>query len=83
MNLISLMLSKISGTAWVVFGLVVGGFAALFKAYQKGMEKQQQEQIEHEHDQLQNRVEIAEDINAMSDGDVDSQLREYIKKRGD
>ena len=83
MNLISLIFSKISGTAWVVVGVVVGGFAALFKAYQKGMEQQQQEQIEREHDTLQKRLEISEDINAMSDGDVDSQLREYISKRDD
>ena len=81
MTLINLIFSKISGTVWLVFGAIAAVFAAFYKVYQSGLEKQQQKQIEHEHEQLQKRLEISEDINAMSDGDVDSQLREYLKKR--
>ena len=83
MNLISLIFSKISGTTWMVLGVIAGGFAAFFRGYTRGLEEERQKQLEKEHDQLQKRLEIAEDVNALSDGDVDSQLREYIKKRGD
>ena len=65
----------------MVLGVIAGGFAAFFKGYTRGLEEERQKQLEKEHDQLQKRLEISEDINAMSDGDVDSQLREYIKNR--
>lgn len=81
MTLISLIFSKISGTAWLVLGLIASVLTGFYKFYQSGLERQRQKQVEREHAKLQKRLEISEDINAMSDGDVDSQLREYLKKR--
>ena len=73
--------SKISGTSWTILGAIVAGVALLLKGRSQGVQQERQKQVEAENESLRIRIEVSEDINAMSDDDIDEQLREYIKKR--
>ena len=73
--------SKLSGTAWAVLGAIAAAGAFFLQGLNKGVQRERRNQNELENESLRTRLEVSEDVNSMSDGDIDSQLREYIKKR--
>ena len=81
MAFLSAIFSKLSGAAWAVLGAVFAVGAFFLQGLNMGVQRERRTHIEAENERVKKRLEVAEDINSMSDDDIDSQLREYIKKR--
>ena len=81
MTILRLIFGKMSNTLWLILGGIAAAMALIYKGFNKGKESEQAEQKERAYNAQKLRADVAEEVSAMSDADVHSELREYAAKR--
>ena len=79
--MLSALLSRITSGMWKYIALSGAALAVLAKVFAMGRSKERKQRLEEHTDNLETRNEVLEDINSMSDDDVDSELRKRLKSR--
>ena len=62
-------------------GGIAAALALIYKGVRMGERRTQAQQKEREYEAQKLRADVAEEVSAMSDADVHSELREYAAKR--
>lgn len=73
--------AKITSGIWKYVALAAGVLVVLGKAVSMGASRERGKQAAQELENVQNRNEALEEVNSLSDADVDRELREHIKAR--